>query len=296
MTIDTVASAYWLDGFARQAAEEASASSLEEIHAWYQDLLRPWAPGRRRVLDIGCGPGRVIKAIAALSPDALCVGIDGRLETLSAAHRYLAAAGVEADLHLLDVAAPGFGRPLHERYGGFDLITSLFVLHHYAAPRIAAIIGELRTLLNPGGVLVLAEAHDPLDVEAREAELICAELAALAGQRPDLLLSADVLREACCAGGVSADAMRFIVGPARPFTRDEEMANREALDRLEAHMGGIAHAIAGRPEVVARYAGVKRVVARMIEHGIAKPARFAPLLAVLSNTHGRGAEGDAHDP
>jgi len=288
-----LSSSYWLDGFEDLATGISRVEDVEEIHAWYQTLLRPWVgTGCRRVLDVGCGPGRVIRAIAALAPQTRCVGIDGRDATLSAARRYLVTSGVDADLRVSDLTAAGFGSALREQYGGFDLITSLFVLHHYPTPQIVSIVRELRSLLRPGGLLILAEAHDPRDAGAAESERICAELAVLASRTPDLLLTVDALREICRSAGFADAETRFVAAPGRPFTADEAAANQQTLERVHLQIAQAERRLGPRAAASPRFAELRRLLDRMINQRLAHPVRFAPLLAVLSDLPPRPREKD----
>jgi len=284
--MDTVATrlapaSYWLEGFGRCASEEVLPDELEQIHAWYQALLGPYVrKDAELVLDIGCGRGRVMRAIAALAPGCCCVGIDGNEATLAAAHEALAHQPVRVALHRMDIMQEGFGQMLAARYGCFDAITSMFVLHHYTPAMGGAILGELRGLLAPNGVIVLAEAHDPSNLEAACAERVCAELAALAGEHPDLLWTETELLEACGLGGFGAEETGLETAPGSPFTPAERAANLQALDRVEACLAAaeakLAHTAGAHP-----LAALRRVVSKMRAHGIARPVRFGPLLAIL---------------
>ncbi len=276
----SVPASYWLEGFARQA-EASDPDEREQLQEWYTALLRPHMPRQPGLaLDIGCGRGRVIRAVATLAPGCRCVGIDGDERTLAIARRELAEQRIEAALYRLDVTEPGFTRILTRHYDRFSVITSLFVLHHYSASKAAAILRELRGVLAPGGVMVLAEAHDPNCHQAELAEQVCAELGAMAGRAPDLLWSQAELIEACQGAGLTQNELHFEAAPGSPFTPAEEAANCQALERLRAQV------LAAETQVVSvtdasRLGHLKRVVAKMVEYGIARPSRLGPLLAIL---------------
>jgi SAM-dependent methyltransferase len=273
-------SSYWLEGFARQDHGDAAIED-ERVERWYRNLLgRYLPPVTAAALDIGCGRGRVIRAVAGLAPGCRHAGIDGSEATLAIARRRLAEQHIEADLYQVDLVQPGYAPMLLHRHGRFDLITSMFVLHHYPPAVAGVILSELRRLMAPGGVMILAEAHDPQDREASLTEEICAELAALAGQAPDLLWTEAELRDACRLGGFTAAETRFVNAPGAPFTAVEAEANRQVLERLrralqaaEGQLGGTAP----HPKLAA----LKRVVGKMRENGIARPSCLAPRLAIL---------------
>jgi SAM-dependent methyltransferase len=279
-------SAYWLEGFARLADQAADSESVEQTQAWYKALLAPYVPTHAgMLLDVGCGRGSVIAALAALAPEARRIGIDGSEVTLAAAKRELAAAALEAELYVVDVTAPSFERQLPADCGRFDVITSFFALHHYPPHKAGTILRGLRTLLAPSGILVLAESHDPAAQDAAMSERVCAELAALAGEMPDMLWTEAELREACRLGGFADRQARLVAGTSWPFTPTEAAANRQALDRL---WQGVQAAEKLAPFASVEQVGaLKRIVATMCEFGIARPARFAPLLAILSANDGQ---------
>jgi SAM-dependent methyltransferase len=277
----TAPSAYWLEGFARHAGDGGDAAGMEQTRAWYRSLLAPHVPANAGVLlDVGCGRGSVIRALAALAPGARCVGIDGNEATLAAARRELADARVDAELHCLDLTGPDFERALAQRHGTFDLITSMFVMHHYPPAMAGGILRRLRALLAPAGVIVLAECHDPAAADAALSEQVCARLSLLAGDVPDVLWSEAELREACRLGGFEDGDMRLVAAPGWPFTSAEAAANRRTLDRLWSSVQAAEEQLLS-PAAAAQIAPLKRLVTTMCEHGIARPARFGPLLAIL---------------
>lgn len=109
------------------------------------DGLRSWLSGRDRILDAGCGNGRVTALLRANAPAATeVVGID------------LTAADVAAS-NLADAPNTHFeNRDLLGDLSGlgeFDLIYSQEVLHHTADPERAFL--NLTHLLAPGGEIAI---------------------------------------------------------------------------------------------------------------------------------------------
>lgn len=98
-----------------------------------------------RVLDAGCGSGRLTVALAR--GGAQVTGIDTSAERLEQARRRSEAAG--ARLTLLEA---DFNRPLTFSDASFDAVTSRLSL--MAADDPAATLRELRRVLAPGGRLV----------------------------------------------------------------------------------------------------------------------------------------------
>jgi ubiquinone/menaquinone biosynthesis C-methylase UbiE len=106
-----------------------------------------------RVLDIGCGTGRLLgRALAGGA--ASVTGIDGSSEMLARARRRLAreAADGRATLVDADLLAPW---PLPA--AAFDLALISLVLEHTA--EVAPILAETARHLAPGGLLAVAELH-----------------------------------------------------------------------------------------------------------------------------------------
>jgi SAM-dependent methyltransferase len=114
-----------------------------EGEATLLDLL----PARvNRVLDLGSGDGRLLALVKLARPDAEAVAVDfspTMLERLRA--RFGGDRRVEVIEHDLD-------QPLPSSLGSFDTIVSSFAIHHLTHPRKRGLYGEVRALLESGGV------------------------------------------------------------------------------------------------------------------------------------------------
>lgn len=119
----------------------------DPMHAWGLDVLeRLPLRGDERVLDAGCGSGRVTEALAERLPRGRVVALDASPAMLTEARRRLARFGeriayVEADL----------GRPLPIDEP-VDAILSTAVFHW--VPDHDALFSNLSAVLRPGGRLV----------------------------------------------------------------------------------------------------------------------------------------------
>ena len=115
--------------------------------------LRPLAFAGRRVLDIGCGTGRVL-ARALAGGAAFAQGIDGSAEMLAEAGRRLAPALDSGKAALRQARLDGDWSALP---GDFDLATITLVLEHQE--RVAPVLARAARHLRPGGLLFVAEIH-----------------------------------------------------------------------------------------------------------------------------------------
>ena len=115
--------------------------------------LRPLSFAGRRVLDIGCGTGRVLAR--ALGHGAAYVqGIDGSVEMLAEATRRLGPAIVDGQAALSYARLDGDWSALPT---DFDLATITLVLEH--EPHVAPVLARAARHLKPGGRLFVAEIH-----------------------------------------------------------------------------------------------------------------------------------------
>ena len=99
-----------------------------------------------RMLDVGCGSGRVCIAFARAFPKAEIVGIDPDAESIRRATEAAAGAPVRFEATTTDKLARGTG---------FDFVTMCDCIHDLAEP--VKTLEEIKALLKPDGTLFIVE-------------------------------------------------------------------------------------------------------------------------------------------
>jgi ubiquinone/menaquinone biosynthesis C-methylase UbiE len=140
----------------------------------------PLEPGMR-VVDVGCGPGRLTLPVArAVGASGEVLATDLQREMLAIVERRAAAAGM-GHVHTLQTAA-GTGALPVER---FDVALLSFVLGEIPAGQRRAAIEEISGSLRPGGLLVVAEGLMDPHRQRREDVLALTEPAGFEPVRED---------------------------------------------------------------------------------------------------------------
>jgi SAM-dependent methyltransferase len=118
--------------------------------------------GARRVLDLGCGDGRLLALVLRARPDAEGVAIDFSSTMIAAARTRF------GDDERVAVVEHDLGRPLPD-LGAFDAVVSSFAIHHLVDHRKRELYGEIFAALAPGGRFCNLE-HVSSPTEALHAE------------------------------------------------------------------------------------------------------------------------------
>ncbi|HJN36287.1 MAG: methyltransferase domain-containing protein [Prochlorococcus sp.] len=106
-----------------------------------------------RVLDIATGTGRTLKQIRAALPELELIGLDLSSAYLGQANRWLN----NRRGNLIQLVR-GNGEDLPFSNGGLQAVTCVFLLHELPASARQNVLSECWRVLEPGGVLVLADS------------------------------------------------------------------------------------------------------------------------------------------
>lgn len=116
-------------------------------------ILRTAGRGPGKVVDVGCGSGRVAIGLARSGFDVM--GIDSERKVIGMAGRIADEIGVTVDFRVVDFEASTVGLA----GGTYDLAVCSEVLEHVREP--AAVVGHIHALLKVGGKLILTVPRDP---------------------------------------------------------------------------------------------------------------------------------------
>ncbi len=129
----------------------------DSISSSFDDWVARHLPaGARRAVDLGCGAGRVTSLLADWADDVLAVDVSDRMLELARTRR--ARDNITYQRRgVLDVRGDD---------GPFDVVLSVHTLHHVGDP--ATVLPHVRSLLAPGGTLIVADIIDPGEWAAPE--------------------------------------------------------------------------------------------------------------------------------
>jgi len=133
------------------------------------DAVLAAASGARpgdEVLDVGCGPGHLARALARrVGPAGRVTGVDPARQMVDYAQRH---AGLLPNCRFLLSSAQHLDLP----DASVDVVTSTFVLHHIPPEARAEAFAQMYRVLRPGGRLLLADAYPTGPVAALLARLV----------------------------------------------------------------------------------------------------------------------------
>ena len=121
-------------------------SELQTQWAW-EALSNYTLPRDAKVLDFGCGEGKLSSALASLVPQGSVTAVDTSKEMINFATKMFQREG----LSFMELSDVDFSS--HFLTESFDVITSFCVFH--VVPRPSTVLRNLHAILKPGGHLVL---------------------------------------------------------------------------------------------------------------------------------------------
>jgi SAM-dependent methyltransferase len=128
--------------------EQASLPAIQRLRATAAELLRPRLGAR--LLDVGCGTGEVVRALAGLvGADGAVVGVEPSATMLDEARRRTGATSLPVQFHGGDIERLDFDD------ASFDGVTCERVFQHLATPDAA--FAELVRVTRPGGRVVVID-------------------------------------------------------------------------------------------------------------------------------------------
>jgi ubiquinone/menaquinone biosynthesis C-methylase UbiE len=126
--------------------------------------LAPSAPEGAAVLDVGTGPGMLLKELADRRPDLRLAGVDLSADMIEVAGRNLSDVRPRPELRVADAA----DLPLEA--SSFDIVVSTLSSHYWKGPAAAA--AEIARVLRPGGRLLVYDLkYAPFDVLSANPDL-----------------------------------------------------------------------------------------------------------------------------
>jgi ubiquinone/menaquinone biosynthesis C-methylase UbiE len=128
--------------------DQASLPAIQRLRAAAAALLRPRLGAR--LLDVGCGTGEVVRALAGLvGTHGSVVGVEPSATMVDEARRRTGQGNLRVEFRAGDIARLDF------EDAAFDGVTCERVFQHLVAPETA--IGELVRVTRPGGRIVVTD-------------------------------------------------------------------------------------------------------------------------------------------
>ena len=113
------------------------------------------------LLDVGCGTGTLTKLIAEKSPKYTVIGLDADQTALDISQKKV----IGKDLNIS--FRQGFGQEMPFSDNSFDIVVSSLFFHHLSRSTKRATLTEIRRVLKPGGILLIADWGKPTSIFQR---------------------------------------------------------------------------------------------------------------------------------
>lgn len=134
--------AYWLDRTSLQDMWSEPGDGVEQCLAQILPAIK--RSRARRILDLGCGIGRLTLPVAEAFPHAFVFGVDVNV-------RALEVASGRAEAHPMMCFVQGDGRRIPE-IGWVDAVFSVLLFQHLEAPTVVQYIRDVMNSLTDDGI------------------------------------------------------------------------------------------------------------------------------------------------
>jgi len=140
--------------YSKFSAEFSDSRSEDRLNL---DPWREYLRDEMSLLDVGCGNGRLVSALEREKHPLAYLGIDSSAELVAlAAKRAAKLKHLDATFRVADLADPNWCKGLG-KFGSFDLMLALAVLHHLPSFQLRArVLNDIKTLLAPNGAFVMS--------------------------------------------------------------------------------------------------------------------------------------------
>jgi ubiquinone/menaquinone biosynthesis C-methylase UbiE len=178
-------------------------------------VTRDCATQLHTVLDIGCGPGHVVIALARAAPDVTITAIDGSRPMIALARASVREAGLEHRISVTQGVVPGL--PIGEHT--FDAVLSKDLLHHLPDPTV--LWSEVTRLGKPAAAVYVMDLVRPPTQAAAQ----CIVDAVAASESP--ILRQDFYNSLCAA--FTVDEVRDQLAAARLDLQVAQVSDRHLV-------------------------------------------------------------------
>ncbi len=140
--------------------------TLGKLNKYYDDLISHIEKGQN-ILDIGCGTG--VLTLKAARIGAKVKGIDVNSQMLEIAQKRVAAANLTQNIKLSEM---GVGELENEESGSYDTVMSGLCFSELSDDEIVYTLNEVKRILKPGGILLIADEVSPKNILKKIINLI----------------------------------------------------------------------------------------------------------------------------
>ncbi len=121
-------------------------------------------PAQAAILELCCGEGLLAEKVLTSYPNCHVTALDGSQEMLRRARARLARFEARAKLGAFNLAAPDWRDPQSQ----FDGVVSSLAIHHLPGLEKRSLFKRIYQMLNPGGVLVVADVLEVVGEAAKK--------------------------------------------------------------------------------------------------------------------------------